>query len=110
MKIILSFLVGFILLGSNSSLNNNTKLEITGKKIALLVSVEDTDLTDDYDNTATQDADLYRDNIVEALEDKDFDDIEKMSNPTGKEFLELFKRKIEGLDKNDLFVFYYYGG
>tara|TARA_R110001592_G_scaffold103051_1_gene290380 strand:+ start:602 stop:1468 length:867 start_codon:yes stop_codon:yes gene_type:complete len=82
--------------------------ETSGKKIALLISVEDTDLKS-YSNTATQDGDYYRDNIEDALEDKDFDDIEKLSNPTGEEFIKILKKKIQSLKKDDLFVFYFYG-
>ncbi len=109
MRTILYIFLSLFFIKSDTCLNGKVMPQIIGKKVALLVSVEDTELIDDYDNTATQDGDTYRDNIEEALEEKGFDDIKKMSNLTGEEFLELFKNRIESLNKEDLFVFYFYG-
>lgn len=109
MKITLYIFLTLFFLKSDSFIEYKTKSLVTRKKIALLVSVENTELIEHYDNTATQDGDMYRDNIEEVLEDKDFDDIFKMSSPSGNKFLEILENLIKSLNNEDLFIFYFYG-
>jgi hypothetical protein len=84
--------------------------ELSERKIAFLVSVEDS-IIPDYDSNDTQGGDRFIDNIEDLLIDNDFDrnDIKKVSNPTKVEFLTKFENELKSLKENDFMVFYFYG-
>lgn len=103
-----SYLIFFIIC-ITSCRENKEMTTYSNSKIALLVSVERTDLSEDYDNNATLDGDTYRDNIEESLDELDFDDIKKLSSPSADTFLKSLKNSIKKLNDNDLLVFYFYG-
>lgn len=96
---------------SDSPNVTNSHIEFRNqKKIALLISVEDT-VVPNYDKASTQNGDRYRDNIEDLLLDSDFKrgNIKKLTNPTGKEFLVAFESAVKSLNDDDFMVFYFYG-
>lgn len=104
------FLLSFFCI--NISFNDfiNQTNQVNGKKIALLVSVEDT-IVPDYDSSDTQNGNRYRDNIEDLLYDNDFSsgNIKKLTNPTSDEFLIELENQIKSLNDDDFLVFYFYG-